>query len=255
MNMNNQEFDLEKEENSQVSSDSNMATQRTDSQEIINCTRCGKPMLKKSKYCMHCGEINMLSEKNETVNAYFSRGKKIQEKQELKQYNRKLPSIKKSDVDKNGVTRKEKLYTLRKNISSFIILIMLVIVAINYNVVLKYLDDFKRDHYLRQVGKIVDQVKEEYETKNCYNTSTTGLYYSFEDSQDYFKTFMSFYTFGYYSGYVEIIKNIDGSTDYIVNITDGKYGMENVKYTDHINRDVIKKVTSIKMPNGGLICE
>lgn len=250
MNQNEQfDFDLDKEPEVQ-----NTSKPSFDSKEIVYCTKCGQPMLRTARCCMHCGELNMLSQKNSQVNSYFTKGKKIKKKEEKKGLN-KLPNLRETTLDENGMTKKEKRYTSRKNILSFIMLIILFIVLLNYKVIVNFINDIRKEQYLRQVTKIVEQVKTKYKDKDCISTALDDRWYlSFENSHDLFDTSLSLFTFDYFRGYIEIINNEDGTRDYIISITDGKYGFENVMYTTNLDKDIITKIDSFELPYTSIYC-
>lgn len=238
----NEEFDLDKEIE-EVPKEANF-------KDIINCPKCGQPMLKTARCCMHCGELNMLNQKNNPQNKYFVKG----EAEKLKQKDKTI-SIMETKLDKNGVSKLEKKYTFWKNVRRVIYLIILIILLFNYKNIGNAINDVRKDSYLRQVDKIVEQFQEEYKDKNCHSTARSDrMYFTFQRSDDYFKTSISLFTFNYFSGYIEMVYNEDGTKDYILSLTDGRYGFENVKYTKDLSREIIVPLKSIDLPQNSIYC-
>lgn len=237
--MNNNEFDLEKEEKQEL---------EQAQEEFVSCPNCGRPMIKNSRYCMHCGELNLEHEKNEKMKPFVAIGKrlKLREQKRLE----KIKNVKMTSLDEKGRSKREKIYSGIKKTISILIIIILLIGIINYKAVIKFTDEFMRRSYLRQVDKIVEEVKNEYIEKGC----TSRAVFSFIRSDDYYKTNVSLFTFDYFTGYVEVINN-NGEYEYIVSITDGKYGFKNIKYDENVDISVLDKVEEITIPSYDIVCE
>lgn len=202
-------------------------------QEMINCSRCGSPMLKTARSCLHCGELNSLNEKNNPLSKYFLKGYK--KRDNVENNTKKILTAKQLD-------NREKRYTFYRRIIDFIILIIAIIALLNYHRII----DFREKHYIEQINKIAEQFDEMYKSGEIDVSKTCNIY-SFDNSSLTFKTDISLYSFDYFDGYIQVLDNNDGTHDYILYLTDKKYGIIGVN-SKEVSRKDIRRVTSIKVP-------
>lgn len=238
--MNNNNFDIEKDLQQIDRSMEMQAKNETQNEdEIMKCPKCGNPMKKSARYCMHCGELNYLNSQNDSVKSQFFLGKKLKEKEEKR--NAKKEKKRLDIKDENGKTVNEKKFQIQKRIISLIMVILIIIGVINYKVVLETVTSFRAKFYLRQVDKIVNQLVDKIEDGKC-NMNQNDDYFVFYQSDDYFKTFVSLYTFDYFKGYIKLEKDSNGQYQYYVSISDGKYGFRNVLYSKELNSKTVQKL-------------
>lgn len=225
-------------------------------EQIIQCPKCGEKMKISARCCMHCGELNYLNHKNDSVKPSFNLGKKLK-KIEDKRAAKKAAKMAKKAKYINGVDvtsqERAKKYVFFKRLTDLLTIVLLIIAAVNYKTIYKTFEELRAKYYLKQVDKIVEQITRELNEKECNSTSEDGkLIYSFAYSSDYFRTGVSPYTFDYFTGYITITKTPDGYK-YILNITDGKYGFKDLSYED-MEIKSIKKIGTIDTPDITISC-
>lgn len=245
----NDEFDIENDLNrvdqeqkqqEQIENNTQYGVER-----MINCPKCGHPMKESARCCMRCGELNYLNSKNDSVKASFDLGKKLKEKEEKRDEKRnkfKLNNFK----DSQGRTKNEKRFGFAKKLFTLLFIIFVIFVGINYKTVLSEFYNIRARHYIKQIDKIVSQIKEQYDNNDCETTSPDGAYYyTFEMSSDYYKTSISLFTFNEFTGSIKAVPKGNGEFDYYITISDGKYGMKDVLYTENMSVDVLKEINDL----------
>lgn len=222
-------------------------------EKYILCPKCGQKMKLTARCCMHCGELNYLNHKNDSVKPSFNLGKKLKIKEDAREAKIAAKKAKKAKyVNGVDVTSEEKAkrYRFFKRVTDLLVLILIVVAAINYKLIIKTFDEGRAKYYLKQVDKIVEQVNEEITGDECVNGGT--IVYGFMYSDDYFKTGVSLYTLDYFTGYIKVTPTPEGNK-YTINITDGKYGLKNVAYED-MDIKSLKKITEIESSYVGIGC-
>ncbi|MBR6948713.1 MAG: hypothetical protein IKH54_00830 [Bacilli bacterium] len=218
-------------------------------EKMIPCPKCGKPMKENARCCMHCGELNYLNEKNDSMKPIFSLGKKLKVKEDKI---KEKEEAKRTKVDSKGRTANVRKYQFTKRITTLLVIVLLVVGAINYKTIIDVVTTFRAKSYIRQVDKMIKQVDEEVTIK-C--NSDEIINYSFEYSDDYFKTFTSLYTFNYFTGNIKITFDENGNKNYYVSITDGAYGFKDVLYKEDLDYKIVKKLkSSIDVPSHTTAC-
>ncbi|MDO4996169.1 MAG: hypothetical protein Q4E69_03235 [Bacilli bacterium] len=225
-------------------------------EQIIQCPKCGEKMKISARCCMHCGELNYLNHKNDSVKPSFNLGKKLRQRED-KIAAKKAAKLAKKAKYINGVDvtsqERAKKYVFFKRITDFLTIVLLIVAVINYKTIYRTFEEFRAKYYLKQVDIMIEQISEELNEYECNSTEEDGrLVYSFYSSDDYFKTGVSLYTFNYFTGYIDITKTPDGYK-YVLNITDGKYGFKNLPYED-MEIKSIKKVSEIYPPSNTVSC-
>lgn len=251
----NLDLDLELEEQNNDKNNQQSNANSVGVEQMINCPKCGRPMKISARCCMHCGELNQLNSKNDSVKPSFDLGKKLKMKEEKANARKSLKNSINNFQDQNGVTREEKKYSGMRKVIDLVIIIIIILAAINYKIIINSIDTFRAKHYLQQVDKIVEQFDAKVKDNQCsIDSSNSNNLFAFQTSEDYFKTSMSFYTFDYFEGYIELKDNGNGQYDYYITITDGKYGFKNVLYSKDLDISIIKKLSTIELPNGSINC-
>lgn len=224
---------------------------------MINCTKCGEPMKLSSRCCMHCGELNYLNHKNDSAKSSFDLGKKLKLKEEKRAAKKAAKAAKSKNKNaQSDFEKRAKRYSIFKKIYDIILVILVIICIINYKFIIKSFNEFRAKFYLMQVDKMVGQVIEEIDGKNCFSTSDDGVInYSFAQSDDYFNTWISLYTFDYFKGNIQVTVDEDENYHFIISITDGKYGFKDKKY-EELDIDDVKKIGELEdIPSHTIKCE
>ncbi len=96
------------------------ATANSSTTTIINCSRCGAQMRNDARYCMKCGNLNYAHQENKSMQQYATNNSKDNDYRDMS-----LKNYKASLVDKNGITKTEKKYRIKKFLLTIILLIAL----------------------------------------------------------------------------------------------------------------------------------
>ena len=225
-----------------------------ESEEMIRCPKCGAPMKKSWRCCMHCGELNFLNKDNNSMKPFVILGKKLKKKEEEKEAKRK--DIRLTKLDDNGISKQEKNYTTVNKVLTLLFVVIIIVLIINYKSVMNIFDNFRKTMYVNQITKIVEKLDDDPSIAGCLTKTNDGKkYFIFYSSADYVSTLFSFYTFDYFQGAIQIIDNPDGSHNYVVSVSDGKYGFKDIIYDKDKMKSALKELEEVPYPEGESVCE
>ena len=222
-------------------------------ERYVYCMKCGQPMRESSRCCMHCGELNYLNDKNNSVKGIFSFAKKQKRKEDVRNAKKQAKLAATNEI---GQSVNAKRYIIQKRISQLFMIVVLIIAAVNYKFIFNFVTTFRAKHYLNQVDKIVEQIDDQMTNGTC-SSSVDGedMIFSFYLSSDEYDTFVSLYTFDYFKGYVKVVPDGENKYKYYVTITDGKYGLRNVLYSKNLSVKKVKKFSKINdLPSTNVTC-
>lgn len=217
------------------------------------CRKCGQPVPINARCCLYCGELNYNNEKNTSVKKIFKKGEKIRDKKQLQEVN---PNITTNTGLNNNESTKKKAFTFKlfRLIKTIITICILVLIIVNYKNIYNKFNELRYKYYIHQVDRIIDKLEADLPNMNCYSLGG-NVYYKVDTSLDGdYKTTFSLFTLNYYKGYVKVEK-VDSEYKYYLYITDGKYGIENVLYSDGVKVDDFKEIKNIDIPVDGTICK
>lgn len=225
-----------------------------ENEEMIKCPKCGAPMKKSWRCCMHCGELNFLNKENNSMKPFVVLGKKLKKKEEEKEAKRK--DIRLTKLDNKGISKQEKNYTTLNKVLTLLFVIIIIVMIINYKSVFNVFNNFRKTMYVNQVSKIVNKLDKDPSIAGCLTKTEDGKkYFVFYNSSDYVSTMFSLFTFNYFQGAIQIIDNSDGSHNYIVSVSDGKYGFSNIIYDKDKMKNALTKIEEVQYPSGESICK
>lgn len=225
---------------------------REEEVKTIPCRKCSRPMKITDRCCLYCGELNYYNNQNQGVNKVFKKGEKVRDSKDLTKMNDK-------NIDNNTSTEKKPiaiLYRFYSNLKRIIIVLLIILIIANYKNIYNLFNSLRAKYYLYQVNSIIEKIEVDYPDTDCYDKGG-NLYYEFNTLKDHnIKTFVSLYTLKPLNGYVKVVPKDNYQYDYYIYISDGKYGITDVLYSDSLDTNIIKELefSDIYTPKDGIIC-